>query len=280
VSAAAAPAEAEADAALELLVRNQTARGWSGPWLLAVRLLFGAALIGLWYLVDVIWPGQKLTISNPTDVASTLRQWMDSGVLWSSSLVTLKETAFSLLIGVAGGMFVGIVLGLLPKVGRVVEPYVMALYSLPKLALTPLFIIWFGIGVEMKVALGTVLVFFVLFLNSMAGIRDVDDSLRDALRLCGASRLEVLRKVTLPSASPYVLLGIKMAVPYALLGAVVGELMAATNGLGYLISNASSQYDTAGVFAGLIVLIILAVILNQLAEWLERRALRWRKPSR
>lgn len=267
-------------AAVEAVARASGAGGATGTRLFALRVCFGVVLVGAWQLVAAVWSGSDQTISSPSAVASRLWTWLDDGTLLSNTGVTMKETALGFLVGAGGGIVGGIALGLMRRVGDVVIPYLMGLYSLPKMALAPLFILWFGIGVEMKVALGAVLVLFLVLLNTMAGVRDVDQGQIDSLKLMGASRWQMLWKLTLPSSGAAILLGIKLSVPYALIGAIVGELIAATDGLGFVIKNASAQYDTTGVFVCLVVLAILALVLNQLVEWLERWTLAWKVPSR
>jgi NitT/TauT family transport system permease protein len=152
----------------------------------------------------------------------------------------------------------------------------MALYSIPKVALAPLFIVWFGIGMHMKVLLAAATVFFLVFLNTAAGVRDVDRGLIDAVRLMGGTRWDVARRVVLPSSMTGVLTGLKVAIPYALIGAVIGELVASNRGLGYLINDAASQFDTAGVFATLVVLSVIAGVLNVLVGLVGKRVNRWK----
>lgn len=274
------PEATEERAAAEAAARASAAPGTTGSRLFALRVCFGLGLVGAWQLVATVWSGADDTISSPSAVASRLWTWLGDGTLLSNTGVTLKETALAFMVGAAGGIVAGIALGLMRRVGDVVIPYLMGLYSLPKMALAPLFILWFGIGVAMKVALGAVLVLFLVLLNTMTGVRDVDQGQIDSLKLMGASRWQVLWKLTLPSSRAAILLGIKLSVPYALIGAIVGELIASTDGLGFVVKNASAQYDTTGVFVCLVVLAILALVLNQFVEWLERWALAWKVPSR
>ena len=153
----------------------------------------------------------------------------------------------------------------------------MAQYSIPKVALAPLFLIWFGIGLEMKVIMAAATVFFLVFINTVHGVKEIDRALLDAVRLMGGGRRDLLLKVTLPGAMSGLITGLRIAVPYALIGAVIGELVASNAGLGYLINNSASQFDPAGVFAALIVLSVIAAILNQGVTLLARRSVRWRE---
>src|SRR5690606_8570383 len=132
-------------------------------------------------------------------------------------------------------------------------------YSLPKVALAPLFIVWFGIGLEMKVILTAAIVFFIVFLNTFTGVREVSAELVAILRLMGAKERHLLTKVIVPSAIVWVFAGLRLSVPYALIGAVVGEIIASNRGLGYLVAHAAGQFDTAGTFAALFSIVILAL---------------------
>jgi NitT/TauT family transport system permease protein len=136
--------------------------------------------------------------------------------------------------------------------------------------------VWFGIGMHMKVLLAAATVFFLVFLNTAAGVREVDRGLVDAVRLMGGNRWHVIRKVVLPSSMTGVLTGLKVAVPYALIGAVIGELVASNKGLGYLINDAAAQFDTAGVFATLVVLSVIAGVLNVVVNLIGKRVNRWK----
>ncbi|OYO09896.1 ABC transporter permease [Enemella evansiae] len=180
-------------------------------------------------------------VSRPSEIWARFIEWVGDGTLAVHTWITLRE----------------IILG-------------------PKVALAPLFIMWVGIGLEMKVLLAAISVFFLVFINTIAGIREVDRGLIDAARLMGADRWTVIRKVILPASMSGLLTGLKVAIPYALIGAVIGELVASNQGLGYLINNAAARFDTAGVFATLIVLTVLAAVLNFAVGLLARRVNRWK----
>jgi sulfonate transport system permease protein len=239
------------------------------------RLVFVVVLLVAWELsagrlFDVTFT------SRPLDVVHRLAEWHRDGILWSNTWVTLKEVILGFCFGSGAGAVTGFVLASLPTFYRVVDPFIVALYSLPKVALAPLFIVWFGIGLQMKVLLAAVTVFFLVFLNTAVGVREVDRGLIDAVRLMGGRRREVVFKVVLPASMTGLLTGLKVAVPYSLIGAVIGELVASNRGLGYLISDAAANYDTPGVFATLAVLGTIATILNLIVGVLDRRANRWK----
>jgi len=149
----------------------------------------------------------------------------------------------------------------------------------PKIALAPLFIIWFGIGMGSKIALASIMVFFLVFYNVFAGVRSVDRELVNLTRVMGANQRQLTYHVYLPAAAPYVMLGMRMAIPYSVIGVIVGEFTSSTQGLGLFIHEASATYDPAGVFAGIVILLGFVVAAGALAGRLERRLLRWRSPS-
>ena len=171
---------------------------------------------------------------------------------------------------------VGFVLGRAGMLAAIADPFITAVYSLPKLALAPLFILWFGIGLLSKVVLVGLIVFFLVFFNTYAGVRDVDRLYINALRIMGGNRRDVYFKVILPSSSIWVFTGLKVAVPYALIGAIVGELISSSQGLGYIINNASSFFDTTGVLAGLVYVAAIAITVNYLVGVAERRFMVWK----
>lgn len=155
----------------------------------------------------------------------------------------------------------------------------MMFYSLPKVALAPLFVLWFGIWIDMKILLTATIVFFLVFLNTYTGVRAVSREQIAVLRLMGANERHVLFKVVLPPAVTWVFTGLRLSVPYALIGAIVGELIALNRGLGYLLADSAGQFDTTGVFIALIGIMFMAFCLNAAVKLLEIKAMPWRDPD-
>ena len=238
------------------------------------RVLFFIAFIIAWQIASqIVGP---LFICSPLAVLVQLRDWTLDGTLWDNTQVTLEETLLGLFFGVSTGIAAGFLLGLQPLLAKILDPFIVALYSIPKVALAPLFILWFGFDLEMKVVVAGVTVFFLVFFNTLTGVRNVDQNLIDAVRLMGARRRDLMFKVIIPSASGYVLTGLHMAIPYALIGAVIGEVISVNRGLGYLIYNSASDFNPAGVFAALIVLTIIAILLNAIVNFIDRKTSRWK----
>ena len=240
-----------------------------------LRLLLLAATLVAWQLMSgpVL---DRTFVSDPVDVWHQLSTWASDGTLWGNTWITLKEVVLGFAFGSVAGAVAGFLIASARLLGRVLDPFIMGLYSIPKVALAPLFIVWFGIGMEMKVVLAAATVFFLVFINTAHGVREIDPALLDAVRLMGGRRRDLLLKVLLPGSMSGLITGLRVSVPYALIGAVIGELVASNQGLGYLIDDSASQFDIAGVFAALIVLSVIAAILNQGVTLLARRSNRWK----
>ncbi|MBL8381515.1 MAG: ABC transporter permease [Burkholderiales bacterium] len=235
----------------------------------------GIALLLAWHfasgrLIDPFY------ISAPLAVASKLWTWAADGTLWLAFSYTFQAMILGFVVGSLAGFAVGFALGRSDVLARLFDPYITAIYCMPKIALAPLLILWFGIGIESKVAMAALIVFFLVFLNTFSGVRDVNPLYLQVTAIMGASPLQQLRHVVFPSAAAWVLTGLKVSVPYALIGAVVGELISSNRGIGFLIGQASGLFDTAGVFAGLAVLAVTGIVLNAGLKKLENRLLRWR----
>jgi len=245
---------------------------------IAAQIGFGVFLVALWQLASgrLIDP---FFISSPLEVFHKFRQWIGNGSLFLHMAYTFRAMAIGFVIGAVAGFFVGFLFGRSETVATIFDPYITAVYCLPKIALAPLFIMWFGIGIESKIAMAAVIVFFLVFLNTYAGVRDVSAIYIATTRIMGANEWQLLRYVVAPSAAAWVLTGLKVSVPYALIGAVVGELISSNRGIGFLIGQAAGLFDTAGVFAGLVVLAVAGILLNAGLKRLERHLLRWRQPG-
>jgi NitT/TauT family transport system permease protein len=243
-----------------------------------LKLVPGAALLAFWQ-----WASGRLIkeiyVSKPTAVAARLYELFASGEIYPHLVTTGEELVLGYVIGVAGGILGGYALGRSPRLATIFEPYVMAFYGIPKIALAPLFIIWFGIGIGSKVALAAIMVFFLVFYNVYTGVCGVDRELVNLTLVMGANQRQLTYHVYFPAAAPYVLLGMRMAVPYSVIGVIVGEFTSSVQGLGLFIHEASSTYDPAGVFAGIVILLAFVVAANFLAGRLERRLLRWKTPA-
>ncbi len=263
-----------ADEAGDATVAERPER-WTTTLRLAQHALFLLAMFALWEAVSTFVVG-PFWISKPTLIAKVLVKWVTGAEFWRHFSVTLIEVAYGFGLGVTGGVLAGFMLGEIPRLGRFLDPYLAALYGIPKTALAPLFILWFGIGLGAKVAMAGIMVFFLVFFNTAAGLRSVERDLINMARVAGASRGQILRKIKLPFAFPYIITGIKLGLPTGLIGAIVAEFISSNQGIGYVIVRASMFFDTASVFAGVIVLAMTVLALNEVLVRIERYVLRWR----
>lgn len=245
----------------------------SSVWMLRVALFL--IFLVAWYIASLVVPN-PMFISTPVAVWNQLVEWIVDGTIVFHSWITIQEVALGYVIGVLTGAVAGFILASIHLIYDVFEPFMMALYSIPKVALAPLFIVWFGIGIDMKIILAAVSVFFLVFLNTASGVREVDRGLIDAVRLMGGNKRDVALKVVLPASMAGLLTGLKVSIPYALIGAVIGELVASNRGLGYLINDSAAQFNTAGVFAAVAVLTVLAMLLNGVVALISTRTNRWK----
>ena|SRR6056297_2438644 len=247
--------------------------------LIAIRLTILVIFLGFWELVSgrII---DAFFISSPTKIAVVFWSWVIDGSLFYHAAITATEAFVGFALGAVFGIVLGILLGRATRVAEVLNPFIVGFYSIPKVALAPLFIMWFGIGIEMKIVLTGTIVFFLVFLNTYTGVRSVSPELTVILRLMGANESELLRKVIVPSAITWVFAGLRLSVPYAIIGAIVGEIIASNRGLGFLLTSSSSQFDTAGVFAALVAIIALSAILNLLVSYVAALAMPWQKNTK
>lgn len=238
------------------------------------RLVVALAALVAWQLASLLFGAHW--VSPPLGTARRFWELTASGELLRHSLFTLTAAAGGFLVGGVPGAVLPFALRRFPRLAAVLDPYLVAGYGMPKLALAPLFILWFGIGLASKVALVASIVFFLIFFSTAAGVRGIDLRLVAMARVAGASEQAVARHVVWPGAVPYVFAGFKISLSYAVGAAVVGELISSNRGLGYLIQAAATDFDTTTVFAGLLALTLLIVAINELVEAAERRLLRWR----
>lgn len=249
-------------------------------WLL--RLLLVLLVLGFWQLSTTLWL-DPFFYSQPTAIAKKLYVWFTDGTskgsIWHNILVTLEEAVLGFIIGSVVGIVLGILLGRARLVAEVIAPFIQMANAVPRIILAALFVIWFGLGLQSKVATAFILVFFPVFFNSFQGAREVDRNLINNARILGASRFDTLWSIVVPSATSWILASLHTAFGFALIGAIVGEYTGAEFGMGLLINQAQGTFDTAGIFAGMIIITVIALLAEGLLGLLERKLLRWRPPS-
>jgi NitT/TauT family transport system permease protein len=251
--------------------------GFSRATVLTAQLALGALIVAVWQIGASAKLLDPFFFSRPSDIARRIAAWIASGALWPHLVVTIEESLLGLLIGAAVGIGLGFALARTPFAARVLDPYIKMLNAIPRVVLAPLFLLWFGLGIWSKVALAVTLVFFVMFFNTYQGVRDASRVIVDNVRMLGASERQLVRHVLVPSALTWIFSSLQTSLGFAMVGAVVGEYLGATRGLGYLISQAEGTFDTTGVFAGMVVLAVVVVIASAAVTRLERYLLRWKE---
>jgi NitT/TauT family transport system permease protein len=254
---------------------------WSRDTLIVrgLQILVGLALLGLWQLAaSNRWPDPVLA-KTPLQTWRYLVDSASSGELWSNTRATLTAVLIAWVLAGAAGVVAGVALALLPRVERVLTPYLDAANAMPRIALAPLFIVALGINTSAKVAMASTLVFFIVLSGARAGVRSTDAEWLRLSTVLGAKKHQVFRKILLPVATPAIFAALRLGLIYSLLGVVGSELISARDGLGQLIAYDSSMFRMEGVYGILILLAVLAVLLNQALGLLERRLLRWQPPA-
>ncbi len=257
--------------------RRRVARRAAGvpSWRVHVdRLVVFVFLIALWEVCSLYFG--TIWFSSPLRVLIRFIAELQSGKLLSNTLVTLKEAFYGALLGGLPGAVLPFVLRRRPMTNAILDPYLAGGYGVPKLALAPLFILSFGVELAPKVALVISIVFFLVFFSTAAGVNAVNAQYVSMMRVCGAKERDIARHVVWPGAVPYIFAGFRIAAPYAIGAAVVGELISSNRGLGFMINSGATDFDTTVVFVALATLTLLVVAVNLLVARTERWLLRWR----
>jgi NitT/TauT family transport system permease protein len=248
----------------------------SSSLVVGLRVGLLLALLAIWQILSGLKIVNPFYISSPLAIASQFVAWVADGTIADNAGVTLTEALVGWVLGSVLGCLAGFALGRSALAQRVLEPYVVVLNAVPRLALAPLFIIWFGLGIESKIALIVTVVFFVLLINTYAGTQSVDADLQLLARALGSSRWQLTRYIEVPSCLPWIFAGLRLALAYGVAGAVVGEFVASERGLGNLIERRGGLLDVTGQFAALVVLLAMVWLVDLVMSAVERRLFRWR----
>jgi NitT/TauT family transport system permease protein len=238
------------------------------------QILLGLFLFLLWEfgsgtLVD------QFFVSKPSKILESVWSMLVKEELLYHMQFTVTEAVVGYAIGAGAGLLSGFLLARIDLVYRIVQPFIIGFYGIPRIALAPLFILWFGIGLSSKIAVAAVMVFFIVLINTIAGIRSVSAQLINVARVMGASEWDINWKVIFPSATPFIIAGLQIASPQAMIGAIVGEFISSNRGVGHLINKASGWLDTAGLFAGIFALMIVVLLMNYGVTKLGNRLMKW-----
>jgi NitT/TauT family transport system permease protein len=267
-------------ASAKQLARARRLKIVSAQILLAVLIIGSWQLLTAWKVVDPFFYGQ------PSGIAKQLKNYFtegnqatEFGSYYSQILTTMREAVLGFLLGTVGGIVIGVGLGVSPFMARVIGPYIKIFNAIPRIVLGSIFLVAFGLGQTPKILLAAVLVFFVVFFNAFQGVREVDRNVLNNARVLGASKLRIVKDVTLPSALTWIIASLHTAFGFAIVGAIVGEVLGAQSGLGLVISTAQNQFNPDGVFATMFVIAVITLFVEFLLTRLERRLLSWRPPS-
>jgi NitT/TauT family transport system permease protein len=248
--------------------------------ILVAQVVVLILVFGGWQLFTSLKIVDPFFFGQPSGIVRTAWQWVQHGTnqgsIWLQIYTTMEEAIFGFLIGVAAGVVVGVLLGQFRFLSDVLSPYIKAVNALPRIVLGALFVIVLGLGISSKIVLAAFLVFFVVFFNAYQGVREVDGNLVNNARVLGASRMQVIRNVVIPSAMTWIIASLHVAFGFAVIGAIVGEVLGAQHGLGVLITDSQNNFNTDGIFAGMIIIGLIALIAEWLISLLERRLLAWR----
>jgi NitT/TauT family transport system permease protein len=240
-----------------------------------ISFVVALVFLGLWELLPRLGLVSEIILPPVSAVATGLVELVTQKTFPIHLRVTLLEMMVGFILGTLVGFVVGVVLGVWTSVKKSVYPLVVAFQSLPKIVLAPLLITWFGYGIESKVAMAVVIAFFPVLINTMVGLESVPEDARQLMLSLRASRSQVFRKLSLPHAAPFIMAGVKTGLTFAVIGAIVGEFVGASEGLGYLLHAYSFQLRIDKVFAVIVVLSAIGSLLYFIIDWIERRVIFW-----
>jgi NitT/TauT family transport system permease protein len=243
---------------------------------MAARLMLGAGFLGIWQLLVSLHVIDHFFFSSPVDIGARMFTLLWSGIIWPHLFTTLLEASLSFTIGSVAGCAAGFLLGRNQRTSDIVSPYLRIGNAIPRVILAPVFLLWFGLGIWSKVALGVTVVFFVVFYTTYEGVRNVPISLINNVRMLGASDWQLSRHVLFPSVLSRVFSSLHISVGFSIIAVVVGEYLGASRGIGYLISQAEGVFDTTGVFAGIGILSIVVLAVSISIDKVEMHLLKWK----
>lgn len=271
-------------AATDLQAAAQRARVHRTVWIRVGQFLVALFVIGGWQWFTAVGWVDKFFFGQPSGIWNSLVHLFTVGTafgtIWENLWVTVQEALLGFLLGTGAGVLIGILFGSNRYLASVFGPYIKIVNSVPRIVLGSIFIVAFGLGVFPKVLLAAVLVFFVVFFNAFQGVREVDPNLVANVRVLGASPLQVARHVTIPSAMTWIIASLHTAFGFAIIGALVAEVLGATHGIGLIISQAQGNFDPDTVFACMVITSAFTLAAEYLISLLERTLLRWRPPNR
>jgi len=244
------------------------------PEVILIPALF-FLIVGPWEFACYYWKIPEYLVPRPSMILQAFINGIASGSFIWNTLYTLSEALGGFLIAAVLGLLIGGLIAQSQLVERTLYPYLITIQTTPKVAIAPLFIIWFGFGITSKIIIAAMISFFPILVNVIAGLRSIDQDKVELMRSLNASRWQIFRMAQLPNSLPMIFAGLQVAVVFSILGAIVGEFVGSKVGLGNLILQANTNLDTAGVFAVLLCLSIIGIALHLATTWLQRRIVFW-----
>jgi ABC-type nitrate/sulfonate/bicarbonate transport system permease component len=256
--------------------------GQPGPLARYEGVLVGAgavvAFLAVWQIVALRRLVPELFLPGPTDILNAFVAYIQKGQIWPDMWISGQELMYGFFLSIAIGLPIGVLMGWYKRLHQALDPFVTFFYSIPRVALTPLLIIWFGIGINSKIAVVFLGAVFAILINTAAGVRNLDPALIKAARSFGASDAQLFRTVVVPGSVPFILTGLRLGLGHALTGVVVGELVAAQAGVGLMMATAGATFQTSKVFVGLVIVASTGVIMTYVLSRIEQRFQSW-KPN-
>ena len=285
MSAGPALLDLDLDEGSEDIVRQASVRARRNRkiWLWIARIGFAVVFIGGWQLLTTLGWLDPFFYGQPSLIWKSLVSLFTKGTafgsVWADIKVTLREAVYGFVLGSITGVVIGLLLGQNRFLADVLGPFIKIVNAIPRIILGSIFVVAFGLGTFPKVLLAAVLVFFIVFFNAFQGVREVNPNLVANVKVLGASPLQVARHVTIPSALTWIIASLHTAFGFAIIGALVAEVLGATRGVGLIISQAQGSLDPNTVFAGMVIMAVITLLAEYLITQLERRVLSWRPPS-
>lgn len=246
---------------------------------LVVRTIFIVAVIILWEMLARNNTRVAFYTSFPSEILIDLFEFSLSGELFRHVGITLREAYLGLFYGSVAGIVLGVLFSQFPTSGRIFVPVIAAVQGIPQLTLAPLYILWFGIGLKSKVALAGLMVFFNVFFATYNAIKNIDQKLIESATLLGANKTQILWHVVIPTSMPWIMTGIRIGASICMVGAIIGEYIGASGGLGYMVTYASAFFQIKRVMSCIVVLLVIGLLVTTVLERFERYLLRWRSES-
>ncbi|GAC1317188.1 MAG: ABC transporter permease [Chloroflexota bacterium] len=245
-------------------------------------LIIGASAVliflAVWQFVTFRRIVPELFLPGPTDIAAAFVAYVAKGQIWPDIWISGQELVYGFFLSIIIGLPLGILMGWYRRINMALDPFVTFFYTIPRIALTPLLIIWFGIGINSKIAVVFLGAIFAIVINTAAGVKNLDPALIKAARSFGASDAQLFRTIVVPGSVPFILTGLRLALGHALTGVVVGELVAAQLGVGLMMATAGATFQTSKVFVGIMIIATAGMVLTYVLSRIEQRFQSW-KPN-